>query len=65
MPICRICGEEKVKEDFYHIPNFLKYKKNKVIWCRYCQKLWLDMRKQREYTDKYLNTQQSFSVSFE
>ena len=65
MPCCRICGEEKSPEEFYHLPNFTKYKKHKVIWCRACQKLWMDFRKQKEYTQKYLNGEQKFTVCFE
>ena len=64
MPCCRICGEIKEEKEFWNIPYFSKYKKQKVIWCRDCQKMWLDQRRQREYAEKYLFSIQSFSVSF-
>lgn len=65
MVTCRVCGEEGDEKDFYSVPNFTKLKKHKVRWCRPCQKLWMDMRKAKEYTEKYLHGTQKFSVSFE
>lgn len=63
MQCCHICGEEKPKGEFNHLPNFTKYKKGKVIWCRSCQKMWIDQKREQEYKQKYLD-QPTFSVSF-
>jgi hypothetical protein len=65
MPCCRVCGEEKPAPEFYSVPNFTKYKKHKVLWCRSCQKLWMDMKKMQEYSEKYLYGEPKFTVSFE
>lgn len=65
MLICRICGETKAEGEFKHITNFTKYKKHTVQWCRDCQKLWLDMKREKERVKKLLSTQQKFEVSFE
>ena len=65
MVVCRICGEEKDAKDFTTIPYFTKYKKHSVIWCHQCQKLWMDMKKEKERLKKFMNDEQKFSVSFE
>lgn len=64
MPCCRICGETKPSKDFLSIAYFAKYKKNKVNWCRDCQRMWVEAKREKEYADKYLNTG-SFTVSFD
>jgi len=64
MLCCRICGELKPPQEFQSVAYFAKYKKHKVIWCRSCQKMWVDAKREKEYADKYLNTG-SFTVSFE
>lgn len=65
--ICRVCGEEKVNEEFNHVTNFTKYKKHKVTWCRDCQSMWLKMRMEKETQakKKALLHKQSFDVSFQ
>lgn len=65
MSICRVCGETKPEGEFKNITNFTKYKKHAVLWCRDCQKLWLDMKREKERVKKLLNTEQKFEVSFE
>ena len=65
MPTCRICGETKSQDEFHNVTNFTKYKKHPVQWCRDCQKLWLEMRKERVYKEKILSMQQKFEVSFQ
>lgn len=67
MLTCRICGDKKPGEEFLHITNFTKYKKHPVIWCKDCQKLWMDMRKEREFKQRKLALTQDtekFIVSF-
>ena len=64
MVCCRVCGDEKPPEEFFHIPYFSKYKKQKVQWCRACQRLWIDYKKEKEYREKYLQKPQ-FTVSFD
>ena len=65
MPCCRVCGESKPEEEFNNIPNFTKYKKHKVTWCRGCQKLWVDMKKEKERKEKIVSGNHIFSVSFD
>lgn len=65
MITCRICGEDKPREDFLSVPNFTKYKKHKVYWCRVCQKLWLDFRKTKQRQKEFQFDIQKFTVSFE
>lgn len=65
MPCCRVCGENKEDEEFKNVLNFTKYKKHKVIWCKDCQKLWMDMRKDKERHQKILNLGQSHIVTFD
>ena len=64
MPCCRICGEIKQSKEFQLITYFSRYKKHKVIWCRDCQKMWVDAKREKEYADKYLNSG-NFTVSFD
>ena len=65
MITCRVCGELKPPEEFHNIPNFTKYKKHKVTWCRICQKLWIDMKKEKERIDKFRSYKAEYSVSFD
>jgi predicted metal-binding protein len=65
MPICRVCGEAKAEGEFRNITNFTKYKKHTVCWCRDCQKLWLDMKREKERMKKFLTLPQNFEVSFQ
>lgn len=65
MPLCRICGESKDPEEFYNVTTFCKYKKHPVVWCRDCQKMWLEYRKEQERLKKILAAEKKFTVSFE
>lgn len=68
MKPCRICGEEKTKKDFFCIYGFSQYKKKR--WCRECQRLFLDMKKEQEKQEKEIEKQKkwelpaNFTVSF-
>lgn len=64
MVICRICGDNKEASDFKTIPNFTKYKKHTVSWCKECQKLFLDMKRGKEKLKKLKETHFIFDVSF-
>jgi hypothetical protein len=65
MVVCHICAEDKPKDEFKFIPYFTKYKKHDVIWCRYCQKMWLTMKKEKERVDRFIKDEAKFTVSFE
>ena len=67
MIACHICGEEKPKGEFNHIPRFTKLKKYDVTWCRKCQKMWLEMKKQdkRKDIEKQYEDNNRFVVSFD
>lgn len=45
----------------------MKYKKNgqKMQWCRDCQRMWIAMKREEEYKDKYLQPKQEIIVSFD
>lgn len=45
METCRVCGETKAREYFYNVVHFTKFKKHKVIWCRDCQKMYMEQKK--------------------
>lgn len=65
MGLCFICGESKVQGEFKNIPNFTKYKKRSVSWCRDCQKLFLEMKRNKEMKNKILHGEKKFDVSFQ
>lgn len=66
MKTCHICGEEKEDYLFLRIPFFAKYKKQRVIYCNECQKMFMDMIKEKEHKEKILNQDVTqFTVSFE
>ena len=41
--ICRICGNEKEDRDFHKLKNHIQYKLKHRVWCRSCQKMYVDM----------------------
>lgn len=43
--ICRLCAEDKESKEFYRIKHFYRFNKSHVIWCRDCQKMYVDMKK--------------------
>lgn len=45
---CEICGEEKVRREFIRIKHFMKWHNKRVIWCRDCQKMFIQMKKFEE-----------------
>ena len=64
--ICRVCGEEKEPNQFYRVKHFYKYLNTKRIWCRDCQKLYVEMKKQELSMKKFEERveQNAFCVSF-
>lgn len=64
--ICRVCGEEKERTQFYKIKHFYKYLSSKRVWCRECQKLYVEMKKkevdQKRFDEKV--ERGTFCVSF-
>lgn len=63
MTACRICGEEKDPTQFHKIKNGKAFSRSKN-WCKDCQKMWAEKRKQ-ELQQKELDTKKwIFSVSF-
>ena len=64
--ICHICGEEKDPTQFFRVKHFYKYMNTKRIWCRVCQKLFMQMKKEelvkKQFDQKVEN--QTFNVSF-
>lgn len=61
--ICRICGEEKEPRQFYRYVEFPKFKKRK-IWCRDCQKMWLEIHKAEEVKREFEERKSYFLVQF-
>lgn len=65
MKICRVCGVEREDKDFYkikHIYKFINY--GKKVWCRDCQKLYVEMKKEEERKKKFDCIGFVFDVSF-
>lgn len=63
--ICRICGDEKDPKDFYKIKHFYKYHHSKIRWCRSCQRMWVEMKKQEEMLKQIAETRGTFCVKFD
>lgn len=63
---CRVCGEEKPKDEFKRIPYFSDVKARKVMWCRDCQKMYLTMKKEKQISEKiFVKDESKFIVSFQ
>jgi len=41
--LCRICGEEKEGREFHKLKHHNQYKLKHKLWCRLCQKMYVDM----------------------
>ena len=41
--ICRICGGEKDGKEFHKLKHHIQYKLKHKLWCRDCQKMYVDM----------------------
>lgn len=64
MSTCQICAEEKPTEEFAFLPYFTKHKKHKVKWCRDCQGMYMEMRKERLKQKKRVEDESKFTVCF-
>lgn len=64
---CRVCGQEKERNQFYKVKHFYKYLNTKRVWCRDCQKLYIEMKKQESAQKEFNQKVQSgeYSVGFE
>ena len=67
METCRVCGESKKLSEFEKVSHFIKYKKNgqKMRWCKDCQRMWMAMKREEEYKDRYLQPREEIIVSFD
>lgn len=65
MLVCKICGETKPPEDFKAIHYFRSVQRNKVQWCRECQRMWMEMKKDKERIQKFVEDPTKFIVSFQ
>ena len=63
--ICRVCGEQKESKDFYKVKHFYKYHHCRIIWCRDCQKMYVQMKKQQEIQKELEKSRGTFCVQFE
>ena len=64
METCRVCGETKAREYFYRVVHFTKFQKHKVIWCRDCQKMFMDKKKTEIKRETLETWKPSGEVSF-
>lgn len=64
MKICRICGEEKENIFFYKLKYFSHYYSHKVIWCRECQQMFINMCKMEKRIEELKQKQFSHVVVF-
>ena len=63
--ICRICGEDKQKRDFYRLKHFYKYLNVKRIWCRGCMKLFVEMKREEKKEKELQQKEWIFCVKFD
>ena len=63
--ICRICGEEKEKKEFYKVKHFYKVMNQRKIWCRDCMKLYSEMKKEEKRVFELKEKEWNFCVKFE
>lgn len=62
---CQICGEEKDYKEFFRTKTFTKMFREKVQWCKECQRAYIEMvRKQKADELKKLMAG-TFRVKFE
>ena len=50
---CRVCGEVKQGKEFYKINVFYDFHWQDVQWCRVCQKMYCDMKRQEQTKKKF------------
>ena len=65
MKTCRICGEKKEDEEFFRLRHFYKWNKSNVVWCRECQKQFMEMKAEEERKKVFLGTKLSHLVTFD
>jgi hypothetical protein len=64
MPICQLCGEDKIKKQFVKIKHFDKIHPEPVIWCRDCMKMYEKKLKIEARTKALQEMKPSFFVVF-
>lgn len=62
--LCYICGEDKRDRDFYRLKDYWKYFTVYKIWCRACQKMYIDMIKDEENKKIFIEKKASHVVVF-
>jgi len=62
---CHVCGETKDKDEFRYLPYFSRYRKDKVQWCKECQKMYMEMKRNKERMEKFIKDPLKFIVSFQ
>jgi len=53
MPTCRVCGEAKDPKEFTKMKHFWKYYKQQAIWCKACQKMYVDMKLEEKRLEEF------------
>lgn len=64
MKTCRICGETKENVFFYKLKHFSQYYSQRVIWCRECQQMYIQMYKLEQKIEELKQKQFSHVVVF-
>lgn len=62
--VCRICGLEKEACQFYKVKHFYKVMSAYKIWCRDCQKMYMEMKKVEEQKKLRDQMRGTFDVCF-
>lgn len=62
MITCRVCGETYYKEEFYYIPYFTHYKKKPVVWCKDCQRMYVEYTKEEQRKAKLKTLQEKDQI---
>lgn len=63
--ICRLCGNEKESKEFYRIKHFTRFYRRPIIWCRDCQRMFVEMKKNEKAIELQKEMAGSFCVKFE
>jgi hypothetical protein len=51
---CKICGERKGPLEFVKLKHFHTYHPSSVNWCKGCQKMYMEMKKEEKRKDEFL-----------
>lgn len=63
--ICTVCGERKGSLEFVKLKHFHTYHRSSVVWCKECQKMYMEMKESQKRKEDFLSVPFVAQVSFE